>query len=266
MLAHQRRARILAELRRAGAVGVAELTVLLEVSDMTVRRDLDRLAADGLARKVHGGAVLVGQAGLDPGLAVESRPAAAAERAIAERAASLIRPGAAIGLSAGTTTWALARRIAGAPGITVLTNSTAVADVLSGTGAGGHNGVILTGGLRTQSAALVGPVADRAIAGLHVDQLFLGVHGMDGRAGFTTPTLAEAGTDQAFVAAAEEVVVLADSSRWGVIGLAEIGPLRTASVLVTDDRLVPEARRALVDAIPCVVLAGSGLPGRAGPG
>ena len=84
---------------------------------------------------------------------------------------------------------------------------------------------MLTGGVRTPSAALVGPVADRAIATMHVDQLFLGVHGMDERIGFTTPNLAEAATDRASIGCAREVIVLADSSKWGVIGLADIAPL-----------------------------------------
>ena len=82
--------------------------------------------------------------------------------------------------------------------------------------------------MRTPSAALVGPVADRAIASMHVDQLFLGVHGMDTAAGFTTPNLAEATTNRVFVGAAREVIVLADSSKFGIVGLAEIGPLAVA--------------------------------------
>ncbi len=105
--------------------------------------------------------------------------------------------------------------------------------------------MILTGGVRTPSAALVGPVADRTIASMHVDQFFLGVHGMDLRAGYTTPNLAEATTNRILVESAREVVVLADSSKWGVVGLADIGPLEIASVVITDDDLTADARSAL---------------------
>lgn len=263
MLAHQRQVTILTELRRAGAVRVADLTELLGVSDMTIRRDLEQLAAEGLARKVHGGAVLAGQVAFEPGFAAKSQLAQPAKHAIAERAAGLIRPGAAIALSAGTTTWAMARHVAATPGITVVTNSTTVADVISAMDTGNQVGVILTGGVRTPSAALVGPVADRTIAGMHVDQLFLGVHGMDARSGFTTPNLAEAATNRAFVESAREVIVLADSSKWGVIGLADIAPLAAADVVITDDALPPDGRRALAETVGSLVTVpvADGSPG-----
>ncbi|MDT4932314.1 MAG: hypothetical protein QOK11_206 [Pseudonocardiales bacterium] len=254
MLAQQRQVRILAELRRAGAVRVSDLTDLLGVSDMTIRRDLELLAAEGVARKVHGGAVLAGQVAFEPGFAVKSQLAQPAKQAIAERAASLIRPGAAIALSAGTTTWAMARHVAAIPGITVVTNSTTVADVVAAVDTANQVSVILTGGVRTPSSALVGPVADRTIASMHVDQLFLGVHGMDARAGFTTPNLAEATTNRVFVDSAREVIVLADSSKWGVVGLADIGPLSVAKTVISDDALPADARRALNESVDSVIL------------
>ncbi|MEP7019623.1 MAG: DeoR/GlpR family DNA-binding transcription regulator [Pseudonocardiales bacterium] len=253
VLAQQRQDRILSELRRAGAVRVTELTELLNVSDMTIRRDLEQLATEGVARKVHGGAVLAGQVGFEPGFAVKSQLAQPAKQAIAERAAGLIQPGAAIAISAGTTTWALARHVASMPGITVVTNSTTVADVITAIDTANQVAVILTGGVRTPSSALVGPVADRTIASMHVDLLFLGVHGMDARAGYTTPNLAEATTNQTFLHSARQVVVLADSSKWGVVGLADIGPLAVANTVITDDALPADGRRALTEAVESVV-------------
>jgi DeoR/GlpR family transcriptional regulator of sugar metabolism len=253
VLAQQRQARILAELRRNGAVRVADLIDLLGVSDMTVRRDLEQLAAEGVARKVHGGAVLAGQVAFEPGFAAKSQLAQGVKQAIAAKAAEYIRPGAAIGLSAGTTTWAMARHVAAVPGLTVVTNSTTVAEAITELDTNRQVTVILTGGVRTPSAALVGPIADRTIASMHVDRLFLGVHGMDERAGFTTPNLAEATTNRAFVDSAREVIVVADSSKWGIVGLAEIAPLRAASVLVTDENLPADARRILSDFAGSVV-------------
>ena len=249
MLAHQRQVRILAELRRAGAVKVADLTELLGVSDMTIRRDLEQLSAEGVARKVHGGAVLAGQVAFEPGFAAKSLLATSAKHAIAEAAVMLISPGAAIALSAGTTTWALAHLIAAIPGLTVVTNSTTVADVITAADPAGQVTVILTGGVRTPSAALVGPVADRTIAGMHVDQLFLGVHGMDPRAGFTTPNIAEAETNRALIASADQVIVCADSTKWGAVGLASFAPLSVADVLITDEGLAADAQDALRESV-----------------
>jgi DeoR/GlpR family transcriptional regulator of sugar metabolism len=253
MLAHQRQVRILAELRRTGAVRVSDLTEMLDVSDMTIRRDLENLVASGIARKVHGGAVLAGQVAHEPGFAVKSQLEQTAKHAIAARAASLIQPGAAIALSAGTTTWAMAPLIVTIPGLTVVTNSTTVADAIATLDPTNQISVVLTGGVRTPSAALVGPVADRAIATMHVDQLFLGVHGMDERIGFTTPNLAEAATNRALIACAREVIVVADSSKWGVVGLADIAPLTAAHVVVTDDRLPRTAARILSERVPQLI-------------
>jgi DeoR/GlpR family transcriptional regulator of sugar metabolism len=253
MLAHQRQVRILAELRRTGAVRVSDLTEMLDVSDMTIRRDLENLVASGIARKVHGGAVLAGQVAHEPGFAVKSQLEQSAKHAIAARAASLIQPGAAIALSAGTTTWAMAPLIVTIPGLTVVTNSTTVADAIATLDPTNQISVVLTGGVRTPSAALVGPVADRAIATMHVDQLFLGVHGMDERIGFTTPNLAEAATNRALIACAREVIVVADSSKWGVVGLADIAPLTAAHVVVTDDRLPRTAARILSEHVPQLI-------------
>jgi DeoR/GlpR family transcriptional regulator of sugar metabolism len=248
MLARQRQARILEEVRRAGGARVSELTLLLGVSDMTIRRDLDQLAADGAIQKVHGGAVLGSHVTEEPGFEAKSSLAQPAKQAIATRAAELIDPGTAIALSAGTTTWGLGKHVASIQGLTIVTNSTTVADTISGNEANKQT-VILTGGVRTPSAALVGPVADATIRSLHFDQLFLGVHGMDVHAGFTTPNLAEAETNRALISRAREVIVVADSSKWGTVGLADFGPLSVADVLITDDGLSAEARAAISDAV-----------------
>lgn len=250
MLATQRRELILAEVERAGGVRVSELTGLLGVSDMTVRRDLEHLETHGWLRKVHGGAVLAKSSTEEPGFEAKSSLQQPAKRAIAARAAQLVEAGMAISLSAGTTTWMLARDLQSAvEPLSVVTNSTAVADILAVRKASNTVTVVLTGGVRTPSAALVGPIADRAITSLHVDRLFMGVHGMDAGAGYTTPNLAEAQTNQALIASARQVVILADSTKWGTVGLAEIGRLSVADVLITDDGISDEARMVLADQV-----------------
>ncbi|MEO6500733.1 MAG: DeoR/GlpR family DNA-binding transcription regulator [Jatrophihabitantaceae bacterium] len=264
MLARQRQARILDEVRRAGGVRVSELTVLLGVSDMTIRRDLDQLSIDGAIQKVHGGAVLGSHVTEEPGFEVKSNLAQPAKQAIAAQAARMIAPGTAVALSAGTTTWALGRYVASIPGLTVVTNSTAVADTICASESVKQT-VILTGGVRTPSAALVGPVADSTIRSLHFDQLFLGVHGMDAVAGFTTPNLAEAQTNRALIDRAQVVIVMADSSKWATVGLADFGPLSTADILITDDGLPDEARALLKEVVgELVVVPAATEAGREG--
>jgi DeoR/GlpR family transcriptional regulator of sugar metabolism len=255
MLARQRQQVILDEIHREGGVRVSDLTRLLGVSDMTVRRDLEVLAADGLIDKVHGGATPVHDRSTEePGFEVKSARELPAKEEIADCALRLVRPGTAIAVTAGTTTWVLARRLAEVPGLTVVTNSIRVAEVLHQSGRRDHT-VILTGGLRTPSDALVGPVAVASIRSLHVDLAFMGVHGMDERAGFTTPNLMEAGTNQAFAESARRLVVLADHTKWGVVGLSEIVPLEAADILVTDDGLGPQAREAARERVGQLLVA-----------
>lgn len=130
LLAEQRRTLILDEVRRRGGVRVNELTRRLGVSDMTVRRDLDALARQGVLEKVHGGAVPVVEASThEPGFEAKSGLELTAKEDIARAAAELVPPGAAIALSGGTTTFALAHRLTDVPDLTVVTNSVRVADV-----------------------------------------------------------------------------------------------------------------------------------------
>jgi DeoR/GlpR family transcriptional regulator of sugar metabolism len=265
MLARQRQTRILDELRRSGGVRVSELTELLGVSDMTIRRDLEQLESHGVLQKVHGGAVLSGTVTEEPGFEIKSTLQQPAKHAIAARAAALVEPGSAIAISAGTTTWAMAHLIATIGGLTVVTNSTTVADSIAAVGAPAAPTVILTGGVRTPSSALVGPIADLAINSLHVDQLFLGVHGMDAHAGFTTPNLAEAETNRALIARAREIVVLVDSTKWGTVGLANFAPLSAADVLITDDALADDARIVLDEVVGRLELVSPATAAVVGP-
>jgi DeoR/GlpR family transcriptional regulator of sugar metabolism len=255
MLAEQRQQLILKEVRRQGAARVSELTELLGVSDMTIRRDLDVLASAGLVDKVHGGAtVSTPLSANEPGFEAKSHQQIEEKEAIARAARALVEPGQAIGLTAGTTTWRLAHHLVDVPGLTVVTNSLQVANVLYAERRPDLI-VILTGGVRTPSDALVGPLAVATLRSLHVDLLFMGVHGMTVDAGFTTPNLLEGETDQAHLASAERVVVVADHTKWGVRGLSRIARLDEAHVIVTDSGLPAKARSELAEHVDQVVIA-----------
>ncbi|WP_149204313.1 DeoR/GlpR family DNA-binding transcription regulator [Actinotalea subterranea] len=256
MLAQQRQDLILAQVRSRGAVRVTDLVASLDVSDMTVRRDIAELARRGLVHRVHGGAVDAGHAAHEPGFRAKSELAAAEKLAIARAALEHVSTGSAIALSAGTTTHLLAQLIAAEPTLrplTVVTNSLPAAEALHLPDDPGLT-VVLTGGTRTPSDALVGPVATRTLADLRVDVAFLGVHGFDAEGGLTTPNLLEAETDRAMVASAAQTVVVADHTKWGAVGLCRIVDLADVAVLVCDDALPEEAADAVRDAVGHLVL------------
>ncbi|MFB0631491.1 DeoR/GlpR family DNA-binding transcription regulator [Streptomyces sp. AB3(2024)] len=259
LLAHQRQERIAELVRRSGAVRVAELVSQLRVSDMTVRRDLDALERSGVLKKVHGGAVLASGAAMDePGFEVKSGLESAAKAAMADAAAALVEPGSVVAISAGTTAFAVASRLLEVEQLTVVTNSLPVADLLRAAeeqyGAAAPS-LLLTGGAPTRSAALVGPLADQSIRLLHVDLLVLGAHGVSEKAGLTTPNLAESQTNRALIGSARRVVVVADHTKWGVVGLSGFASLGEVDVFVTDDGLGAQARNVLSDAVRELLVA-----------
>ncbi|QVJ01323.1 DeoR/GlpR transcriptional regulator [Nocardiopsis eucommiae] len=254
MLAAQRRELILEQVRRDGGVRVTELVEAFDVSDMTIRRDLDALEHRGSLVKVHGGAVAAeGARTTEPGFEAKSTLQSDEKRAIARAVAALVEPHSAVGLSAGTTTALVAEHLRDTPGLTVVTNSIHVAEVLYRS-ARTDQTVALTGGFRTPSDALVGPLALASVRGINLDTLVLGVHGIHDRAGFTTPNLTEAETNRALVEAAGTLVVAADHTKWGTVGLSTIAPLDRCDVLVTDDRITPAARETLQDRVGRLVV------------
>ena len=244
MLARERQSFILNTVQRTGSVRIHEVALLLSVSDMTVRRDLEQLARKGLLDKVHGGALPPSSRSADePGFDVKVDRAKQEKQAIADLAAELVSPGSSVALTAGTTTFVLAHRLREVRGITVVTNSMRIAAVLQG-----HRSdqtIVLTGGVRTPSDALVGPVAVASLNRLHVDLVFMGVHGMTAKAGFTTPNLAEVDTNRAFLSSARRCVVLADHTKWDVSGLSSIAHLTEVDTVICDDQLSEAGQRAL---------------------
>lgn len=255
MLARQRQEAILRGIEDAGGVRVSDMVEQLGVSDMTVRRDIEFLASKGLVLKVHGGATAIGEHPIDePGFSVKSEMNAVQKSEIARTAASLIKPGSTVAVSAGTTAYAVAVELRPVKQLTVVTNSPRVAELLYDRSRDDQT-IVLTGGVRTPSDALAGPVANAMLAGIHVDTLILGVHGIDLEAGLTTPNLYEAETNRALIRSAKRIIVVADHTKWGVVGLSTIGSMDQVDVLVTDAELDPEARRLVSEKVRHLIVA-----------
>lgn len=243
-LAAQRHDIITAQLRLHGAVRVGDLATLLDVSEMTVRRDLDVLSELGVLDKVHGGATMRDdRSAFEPGFDAKSCRNLEEKLAIGREAARIVRPGTSIGLTAGTTTYHMAMSLMDVADLTLVTNCIHIAEYLHQFPRSDRT-VLLIGGTRTPSDALVGPTAVQTLSQLQLDVVFMGVHGMSAK-GFTTPNLAEAETNRAFVNTTNDVVILADHSKWNLNGLCTIMPLSGAAMLVTDSALRPDAQALL---------------------
>jgi DeoR/GlpR family transcriptional regulator of sugar metabolism len=245
LLAAQRQGLILKEVADRGAARISELAEELNVSEMTVRRDIDLLAEQGLVDKVHGGATAIGSSSIsEPPFTAKSLLESVNKDAIASRAATLVQPGAAIALMGGSTVYALAKKLADVPLLTVVTNSLPVSDFLHREGRSDQT-VILTGGIRTPTDSFVGQIAVNAFADFNLDTVFMGTHGMHPHAGFSSPNLIEAETNRAVLNQARKLVVLADHTKWGEMGFSTFARLEDANILVTDDGMTDDAMSIL---------------------
>lgn len=261
MLAAERRRAILRALHTGGAVRVADLAAELSVSEMTVRRDLGALDAQDLLHKVHGGAVTPHNRGEEPWSFVKKGQRRAEKAAIAAIAAATVQDGMTIAIGAGTTTTELARNLRHRSSITVVTNSVSVFGVLTDPAAEGADAplVYLSGGVRTPSDALVGPIADAAIASFRVDATYLGVHGFDPEAGLMSPNIAEAQTNRTLISIGERLVVVADHTKYREVATFVFARLADAHTLIVDDGLALSDRAVVGMRVGNLVIACAGV-------
>ncbi|WP_328562363.1 DeoR/GlpR family DNA-binding transcription regulator [Streptomyces coelicoflavus] len=242
MFAAERRQLILEMVRANGAVSLRELARVVQTSEVTVRRDVRALEAEGLLDRRHGGAVLPGGFTRESGFPQKSHLATAEKTAIADLAAGLVEEGEAIVVGAGTTTQELARRLARVPGLTVVTNSLLVAQALAHAN---RVEVVMTGGtLRGSNYALVGSGAEQSLQGLRVSKAFLSGSGLTAERGLSTSNMLSASVDRALVQAAAEVVVLADHSKLGTDTMFQTVPTDVITRLVTDESPAHDDRAA----------------------
>ncbi|MFI6699625.1 DeoR/GlpR family DNA-binding transcription regulator [Streptomyces sp. NPDC050509] len=247
--------------RANGAVSLRELARVVQTSEVTVRRDVRALEAEGLLDRRHGGAVLPGGFTRESGFPQKSHLATAEKTAIADLAASFVEEGEAVVVGAGTTTQELARRLARIPGLTVVTNSLLVAQALAHAN---RVEVVMTGGtLRGSNYALVGSGAEQSLQGLRVTRAFLSGSGLTAERGLSTSNMLSASVDRALVQAAAEVVVLADHTKLGTDTMFQTVPTDLISRLVTDEPPAHDDRagaelQALADQGVRVSVAGTG--------
>jgi DeoR/GlpR family transcriptional regulator of sugar metabolism len=223
---------IVSQLAEHGEVTISDLATTLDVSEMTIRRDLELLELEGIARRVRRGAISTVSRSHEPAFAIRATQATDEKRAIGRAAAELIEEGETAFVDVGTTTLELARNLAKRRRLTVVTSSIRVAAEL------GHSveiRVIVTGGtLRHGELSLVGPSAEDPFAELNCDVAFLGVAGVDALKGLTEYNLDDTRIKRAALSSARRCIVLADRSKLGQVALASVAPLSAVDALVTD--------------------------------
>lgn len=239
MFSAERRHAILQLVRANGTVSLRELARAVESSEVTVRRDLRALESQGLLDRQRGGATMPGALSHEPTFSQKARTALCEKAAIAQLAATLVEPGDAIVLGAGTTTQELARKLMRISGLTVVTNSILVGETLA---RAPDVEVVMTGGsLRGSTFALVGGAAEQSLTGVRVRRAFLSGSGLTVERGLSTPNMLASSVDRAIADAAQEVLVLADHTKIGIDTMFQTVPVERIAHLITDDRADPIA-------------------------
>ena len=234
MLAIERRNAILEKLQVERRVVVSELSALYDVSEETIRRDLDKLENDGYAIKSYGGAVINENSNLDLPYNVRKNTNVLGKQKIASLISEMIHDGDNIMLDASSTAVAIAKAIKNKKELTVITNSLEIALELLETP--GCN-VISTGGLATGSSfALVGSVTDKTIRSYYVDKAIISCKGINMYAGFTESDERHANNKASMFYMAKTKILAIDSSKFDKIAFAKIGDLKEISKIVTDKK------------------------------
>jgi DeoR/GlpR family transcriptional regulator of sugar metabolism len=239
------RQRIIVErLRDAAQVGVVELAAATGASEMSIRRDLDLLAAGGVLRRVHGGAVPASPSGVEPPFAARATTATEAKRAIAAAAVELIQDGETVVLDSGTSALEVARLLRDRVVTVVPLSLHAARELIDAP----HVRVLLPGGEpRPGELALVGPLALASLRALRFDVAVLSPCAFSLDAGLTAFDLDDAEIKQQALAVSARSIVLADGAKWDRAALAHVCAADRPDVVVTDPSAPEDQRAALAD-------------------
>ena len=250
----ERRKSILQQIGEKGQVMVHELSRDFDVSEVTVRNDLEQLEKKNLLIRARGGAIKPGSGvSFDYRISEKDKLHYEEKSRIGKKAAELIIDHDTIIIDSGTTTMEISKNLGQLTDATIICNALNITNHLLQYA---QLNVIVPGGyLRRNSHSLVGPLAERNLQNLAVDKVFIGVDGFDTKLGIYTPNLEEAYLNEIMIRIAREVIVVADSSKFQRRSLAYICGLDKIHTVVTDSGISDEDRKHLEDAGIRLILA-----------
>lgn len=243
MLAHQRREKILELIREDGHAKVLDLSRIFKVTEVTIRQDLERLEKEGVIKREHGGAVLTNMDTGVKNITLQNQKNISEKIAIAHKAVSFIENGDTIILDSGSTTTEIAKLLVDFQNITVITNALNIALIL---GAHPNINLVVTGGeFKAPTLSLTGQKAADFFYNLNVDKLFLATAGITLKSGLTYPSISDICVKRAMIESANEVYLVADSSKIGLNSFASLGALSLINLLITDSTISKENEEML---------------------
>ncbi len=238
MLSTQRREKILELIREDGHAKVVDLSRIFKVTEVTIRHDLERLEQEGSIIREHGGAYLANVNLNVRNFKLQHRENLTEKIAIAQKAIEFIQDGDTIILDSGSTTTEIAKLVGGYNNLTVITNALNIALIL---GVQPEININVTGGeFKAPTLSLTGEKAADFFNNLHVDKLFLATAGITLKSGLTYPGISDMVVKRAMIDSADEIYLVADSSKIGKNSFASLGALSLINHLITDSKIKPE--------------------------
>lgn len=226
-------------------VSVAELSDRFNVSEVTIRRDLQELAEEGILERTHGGALASSKSAPEMPVIHRMSQKSHIKESIARAAERLIKDGESIFIGSGTTTAYLARELIHRKGLTVVTNAVTIATELA---SADDITIVITGGvMRSSELSLVGHITEQALREVRVDKIFIGTPAISIDDGLTNDYLPEVMTDRTIIEMAPELILLVDHSKFGKVGSAYVAPIHSVTTLVTDSQTDPSVLQDLED-------------------
>lgn len=248
-----RRVKILEILENDGQVKVNDLSILFNVSEVTVRNDLDKLEEKGLLIRTRGGGIKTQRVQIDYQLNKESAHHLKEKQLIGKKAIELINEEDTILLDSGTTTLEIAINLVQMKNLTIITNALNIAgQFINNT----NIKVIMSGGnLRHSTLSFIGPMAENGIKNLYCDKVFLGVNGIDSKYGISTTHIEDAYLNKSMMDISKEVIVVADSSKFQKRSFSKIAPITSIDIVVTDCNVPAEEVKNLENSGVKVIIA-----------
>lgn len=229
----ERQIQILQLVARSQRISVSEVCGTFEVSEATARRDLETLAVQGKLQRVHGGAIALTEAPPESPILQREGEQADEKTRIGQAAALLVSDGDTVFLGSGTTVLEVARALRTRPSLTVITNSLPVVNVFAGLE---NIEVICLGGmLRHNELSFIGHITQQALAEVRADKVIMGTRAISLEHGLTHEYLPETMTDRAILKAGQEIIVVADHTKFGRAATVLLAPLESIHTLVTDN-------------------------------
>jgi DeoR family transcriptional regulator of aga operon len=245
LLKEERQGRIRVMVEEQGRVIVPELSAYFNVSEATIRRDLEKLDGLGWVQRTHGGAVRVERAAKEPPILQRIDERRDEKQRIGQAAAALVKDGETIFLGSGTTVLEIARHLPEGLSLTVITNSLLVANELAERA--GIEMIVIGGMLRQSELSMVGYITEQAVREFRADRVFMGMRAIDARHGFTNDYLPETMTDRAILNIAPKVIVVADHRKFGRVSSVLVGPVTTAHMIITDNLISKDCINELIE-------------------